>query len=93
MKKTYLISIICFVLLTACANMFNGVVFPNQCKKCEVINKLNNEVLYSDEGCGSDNTKLEEEAKIEAYNLSRFSSLCDLEVSCTTWKQDSEIKK
>ena len=35
----------------------------------------------------------EEAAKIEAYNLSRFGNLCDLEVSCTTWKKAPETGK
>ncbi len=68
--------------------MFNGAVLPNQCKKCEVINQLNKEILFSNEGCGSENTKLEEAAKIEAYNLSRYANLCDLEVSCITWRKE-----
>ncbi len=78
-------------IFTSCANMFNGVVLPNQCKKCDVINRLTNETLFSNEGCGSENTRLEEEAKIEAYNLSRTGyNLCDLEVVCESWRKDPD---
>ena len=91
MKKIHFIILIFIGSLYSCANIFNGVVLPNQCKKCELINKQNQEVLFSNEGCGSENTHLEEEAQIKAYEMSRgFHNLCDLEVSCTTWKQDSE---
>ena len=90
MKKTLFILFIFFFGLNSCSNIFNGLVLPNQCKKCEVVNKVTGEVLFTNEGCGSDNTNLEEDAKVEAYDRSRFGDLCDLEVICTTWKQESE---
>ncbi|MGE0561094.1 MAG: hypothetical protein AB7O47_04715 [Flavobacteriales bacterium] len=74
----------------SCANMFNGAVLPNQCKKCEVINKATNEVLSTFEGCGSENTRLEEQAKESAYDLSRNGNLCNLEVVCKSWKKEPE---
>lgn len=78
------------LLLSSCAQMFNGAVLPNQCKKCQVINVNTGEVLWEIEGCGSENTQLEEKAKIEAYDISRQGSLCDLEVVCESWKKDPE---
>ena len=92
MKKPTIIILLLFITLCSCSNMFNSMVLPNQCKKCEVINLNTNEVLFSNEGCGGDNTKLEEEAKIQAYDLSRFNSLCDLEVRCDSWRKDPEPK-
>lgn len=74
--------------LTSCASMFNGAVMPNQCKRCEVINKFTNEVLSTFEGCGSENTRLEEQAKESAYDLSRNGNLCNLEVVCQQWKKE-----
>ncbi len=93
MKKILLINLICLLGLSSCANMFNGLVLPNQCKKCELINSLTKEVLFTNEGCGSENTHLEEKAKIEAYDQSRYGNLCDLEVICTTWKQEPESEE
>lgn len=91
MKIRLLFAFIIVAFLTSCASMFNGVVLPNQCKKCEVINRLTNEVLFTNEGCGSENTRLEEEAKIQAYDMSRTGySLCDLEVVCESWRKDPE---
>ena len=55
-----------------------------------MINILTGEVLFTNEGCGSENTRLEEEAKIEAYDKSRYGDLCQLEVTCITWKQEPE---
>jgi hypothetical protein len=93
MKKIPLILTLLTIGLYSCANLFNGVVLPNQCKKCEVINTLTKEVLFTNEGCGSENTKLEDEAKIEAYEKSRYRNLCELEVNCITWKQEPENKE
>ncbi len=94
MKKLHFVILICFISLYSCANIFNGLVLPNQCKKCELINKQNGEILFTNEGCGSDNTHLEEEAQIKAYEMSRnFYNLCDLEVNCTTWKENPENKE
>jgi len=50
---------------------------------------MNGEILFTNEGCGSENTHLEEEAQLKAYEMSRGSyNLCNLEVNCTTWKQE-----
>ncbi len=91
MKFKVLIAFALLAILYSCASMFNGVVLPNQCKKCDVINRMTNEVLFSNEGCGSENTRLEEEAKIQAYDMSRTGyNLCDLEVVCESWRKDPE---
>ena len=74
-------------------SIFNSAVLPNQCKKCEVINVKTGISLFTNEGCGGENTRLEENAQIEAYLLSRNSSnLCDLEVRCTTWRKNPEAE-
>ena len=90
MKKTHFVILFLAIGLYSCANIFNGLVLPNQCKKCELINNLTGEVLFTNEGCGSENTGLEDAAKIEAYDQSRYGNLCDLEVRCSTWRQDPE---
>ena len=94
MKKIHLILIISFISLYSCANMFNGMVLPNQCKKCELIDKQTGSVLFTNEGCGSNNTNLEDEAQLKAFEMSRgYHNLCDLDVECTTWRKDSDTKE
>ena len=88
--KYIIIIITSSLLLTSCANIFNGAVMPNQCKRCEVINRITSEVLKTFEGCGSENTRLEEQAKEAAYDLSRNGNLCNLEVVCESWKKEPE---
>lgn len=79
------------VLLGACANMFNGAVLPNQCKECKVVNTETGITEWKIEGCGSENTGLEEKAKQQAYDLSRTgSNLCKLEVQCRSWKKEPD---
>ncbi len=91
-KLSFLIA--CTLILNSCAQIFNGAVLPNQCKRCELINLQTNEVLFENEGCGSENTKLEEEAQIQAYQMSRNGyNLCNLEVQCESWKKDPEDEK
>jgi len=71
--------------------MFNGAVLPNQCKRCDLINLQTNAVEWSIEGCGSENTRLEEQTQIKAYEMSRYgNNLCDLEVRCESWKKDPD---
>ena len=94
MRKVYFISLILFVTLYSCASIFNSAILPNQCKKCELINKQTGEILFTNEGCGGDNTKLEEDAQIKAYEMSRGSfNLCDLEVNCTSWRKEPEAEE
>tara|TARA_B100000809_G_scaffold257316_1_gene298664 strand:- start:2920 stop:3198 length:279 start_codon:yes stop_codon:yes gene_type:complete len=92
MKKSTVILLLFFTILTACSNLFNGAVLPNQCKKCDVVNLNTNKILFSNEGCGSQNTRLEEEAKVKAYDLSKSNNLCDLEVRCINWKKAPDPK-
>lgn len=91
--KKIVFSLLIITLFTSCAQMFNGAVLPNQCKKCDLVNRMNNEILWSIEGCGSDNTRLEEQTQIKAYEMSRGGyNLCDLEVVCESWKKDPETE-
>jgi hypothetical protein len=86
MKKILFLSLV--ALLTAsCSNIFNSIVIPNQCKKCEVIDTYSQEVLFKNEGCGGSNVRLEEDAKVAAYNMSRNGSICNVEVRCETWRK------
>jgi hypothetical protein len=85
MKIKILIIILSATLFSSCAYIFNGLVFPNQCKKCMVIDKFTNEVVWSDEGCGSAVTGLEEDAKVKAYDMNAGSFTARYEVSCDTW--------
>jgi ABC-type lipoprotein release transport system permease subunit len=90
MKKIILI-VFGLVFLVSCSNIFNSIFLPNQCKKCELINLQTNEVLFTNTGCGGDNTKLEEEAQLKAYELSRGAfGLCDLEVRCESWRKEKD---
>lgn len=86
----YIVTVCLGLVLASCASMFNGAVMPNQCKKCEVINRTTSEVLRTFEGCGSENTRLEEQAKEAAYDLSLNGDLCNLEVVCESWKKEPE---
>ena len=90
MKKYFYLAII-LILSNSCANIFNGVVLPNSCKRCEVINSYTQQVVWDTEGCGSENTRLEEKAKEKAYDLSRQGGdLCDLEVRCEEWTREEQ---
>jgi hypothetical protein len=94
MKKIYPVLFVSSLALSSCANMFNSALLPNQCKKCELINNQTGEILFTNEGCGGENTRLEEEAQIQAYLMSRGSfNLCDLEVNCTTWRKNPDATK
>ena len=85
MKEIVFISLA--ALMTAsCSNIFNSIVIPNQCKKCEVIDKYSREVLFKNEGCGGSNVRLEEDAKVAAYTMSRNGSICNVEVRCEIWR-------
>lgn len=74
-------------LLASCANIAKGIVAPNRCKKCEVYNTETGEVLRVIEECGSANVRLEEEAKIDAFNRMRGGS-CNVDVRCHTYKKE-----
>jgi hypothetical protein len=87
-----LIIVLLITLFSGCANIFNGLVLPKQCKKCEVIDNYTNESVWSTEGCGSANTKLEEDAKIKAYDMNEAVSSFRYQVRCVTWK-DTTVNK
>ena len=93
MKKIFLIAL-SLILLTSCASIFNSIFLPNSCKKCEVMNLTTGEILFTNKGCGGINTKLEEEAQIKAYELSRGGyGLCNLEVRCEEWKKEKDAEE
>lgn len=89
MNKFFLSVLVC-ILFSSCAFMFNSVVFPNQCQRCQVIDSYSGTILYEEEGCGGENVNMEDKAKVKAYELSRGGNMCDLDVVCETWKQDIE---
>lgn len=93
-KINFIIIVVIATTLLSCRAIFNGAVAPNQCKKCEIINNATGEVIWSVEGCGSENTLLLEKSKQEAYDRSRTgNNLCDLEVKCTSWRKDPEAEQ
>jgi hypothetical protein len=85
-NKWYLSLLILPFVFASCASVFQASVFPNQCKKCVVYQ--NGIIVYEIEGCGANNVRLEEKAKIEAYNKSQGTGVCQYSVSCTTWKKE-----
>lgn len=89
--NTPLITLLLFIiLLSSCASIFNGVVLPNQCKKCAVIDTMTGDTLDVFEGCGGDNTRLEESAKISAFEEMKWSNNCNIDVYCYTWRKSPD---
>ena len=88
--KIFFLLLAASLSLSSCANIFNGVVLPNQCKKCELFNTNTGEKVWEVEGCGADNTHLEEKCKDKAWELSRGKNLCDFDYKCKTWKKDKD---
>ncbi|MFT4754594.1 MAG: hypothetical protein ACI9GM_000247 [Salibacteraceae bacterium] len=93
MKTNPSVQTLCLFFLPAvlfsfagCHSIFQAVAFPNQCKKCRVI--YCETEIFQVEGCGASNVRIEEQAKIAAFDLSRGNSLGNYTVSCTTWKQE-----
>lgn len=78
-----LIALFAGLLLTSCANLARGLVTPNQCKECAVINTITGDTIQTFQGCGSSNVRIYEEAAVFAYEQG-----CDVTVSCRTWKLD-----
>ena len=70
--------------------MINGILFPNRCKKCEVIDRSTGRVLLTEQGCGSANTQLEEKAKVQAFDLGQGSGNCNLQVICSSYRADEQ---
>lgn len=90
MKYLYFFFILATFSSSSCSNIFNGVVLPNQCKKCELFNSYTNEKVWEIEGCGAENTKLERQCREKAWELSRGKQLCDFNYKCKTWKKDKD---
>ena len=88
MKKTILL-LPAIIILGSCANIAKGLVAPNSCKKCEVYDTNTGEVISTHEGCGSSNVRLEEDAKVAAYEKMQGGN-CSISVRCETWKQEPE---
>ncbi|CAG5079648.1 hypothetical protein [Parvicella tangerina] len=88
--KVIPISAVLLIFFSSCAAIFNGVVLPNQCKRCAVYNTLTGDTLEVFEGCGSENTKLEENAKISAFEHIKSTGNCNIDIYCKSWKKDPE---
>ena len=78
------------LLLSSCAALFRGAVMPNQCQRCAVYNTMTMDTIEVFEGCGSENVRLEESAKVSAYEYMKWNNDCNVEVYCTTWRKDPE---
>ena len=91
MKKFRLIvyTVIIATIFTSCAYLFNAIVLPKQCKKCDIIDTFTNQVVSSDEGCGGGMTNIEENSKVKAYDMNVGNSQIRYEVNCTTWRDTS----
>lgn len=74
----------------SCSQMINGVLFPNQCKRCELFDTSTNEVLFVLQGCGSKNTDIESKCKEEAWELSRVGNACNIDMRCDSWRKEKE---
>lgn len=90
MKFKIAITMLTAALITSCASMFNSMVFPNQCQKCAVVDTTYGDTLSVFEGCGGENTKLDEAAMISAYQYIKSTGNCNIEVQCHSWKKDPE---
>jgi len=90
MKK--LILILGAITLYSCANITKGLVAPNQCKKCEVYNESTRVVIETFQGCGSENVRLEEEAKIYAFDYIKRTGNISVNVKCESWRKDPEAE-
>ena len=78
------------LFLSSCAQLFNATVLPRQCKKCELFNTSTAKKVWVVEGCGAENTNLEEKCKEKAWELSRGKNLCDYDYKCKTWRKAKE---
>ena len=78
------------ILMVSCTALFNGVAFPNQCKKCVVVNRNSGAVVHTEEGCGSSNVNLEENAKVYAYDLNARAGSLRFAVECQSWRDETQ---
>jgi hypothetical protein len=77
--------------ILSCRAIFKGIVAPNSCQRCQLYNTHTNEILWTEEGCGSANVRLEENCQIKAWELSRTGyNICDMDIECETWKQSPD---
>lgn len=89
-KNTILFLVATTLLFSSCAQLFNATVLPRQCKKCELFNTATGEKLWEIEGCGSENTGLNEKCLKKAWELSRGQRLCDFNYKCKTWRKPKD---
>ncbi len=86
-----IITFVVMLFLTGCEAIFHGLVTPNRCKGCEVVNQRTGEVVWQDQGCGGGKANIEDNAKIEAYEYnSEQSTGCVYKVECETWKEEDD---
>lgn len=88
----YLFTILSVAILSSCANIAKGLVAPNQCKKCELYLDNTQEIIETWEGCGSENVRLEEEAKVAAYDYIKSTGNTNASVRCETWRKDPDAE-
>lgn len=91
MKKTLIKSALFLAVIflySSCATLFNGTVLKNQCKRCEVVDVATQEVVHVEEGCGGQNTRLEEKAKVYAYDHNQYERAFKYKVKCKSWKKE-----
>ena len=88
----YLLILITALTVSSCANIAKGLVAPNQCKKCEVYIENTAEIIKTFEGCGSENVRLEEEAKVYAYDYIKRTRNVNTAVRCESWRKDPEVE-
>jgi hypothetical protein len=88
----YVFTILSIITLSSCANIAKGLVAPNQCKKCEVYLEDTGEVINTYEGCGSENVRLEEEAKVAAYDYIKSTGNTSATVRCESWRKEPEAE-
>lgn len=88
MKTKNILFFAIIFFMAACTNIAKGLLMPNQCKKCEVYNINSGEVLFNFEGCGATNVRLEEQAKVYAFDAMRNGN-CNVDVRCSSWTQEA----
>ncbi len=88
MGKSFLVMLSACLFLS-CDVMFNAMVFPNSCQRCDVLDG-NNMLLETFQGCGGENTNLEQKAKAYAFDVMDDDQRCDVYVECESWTRVEE---